>query len=400
MNILRPQKPYVFHPPRYSRWLAPVAYRVADFAILRRQFKMRDVRGTGLDRVAGLERDGHSVLVAPNHADHADPSILVHLGRRHRLRFHFMAAREVFERGALQAFVLQRCGVFSVDREGADLAAIKTAMGILQGCRYPLVIFPEGEIWHHHERLDALNEGVATILLRAVAKLAAEQRAYLVPASIHITHDASVERSFSRRLGRLEERVLWKPQPKMAVLERIYRLGRGLLALKEEEFLGRAQQGSLVERIAALRESLVAQVEQRHDVARAKSTVPERIKALRGRIRKELLESAAPESTARHAELYDDLDTLYLASQLYSYPGQYLSERPTRDRVAETILKLEEDVLGEGEYVGPRDAQVVFHEPLDVREFLVSRTLNAKSGVRPLTQWLGERIQRGLNEVR
>ena len=58
-----------------------------------------------------------------------------------------------------------------MDREGADIASIKTAMSILETGRYPLVIFPEGEIYHHHERLDELNEGVATILLRVAKRL-------------------------------------------------------------------------------------------------------------------------------------------------------------------------------------------------------------------------------------
>jgi len=397
MNILRPQKPYVFHPPRYSPWLAPVLYRVADIFYLRRKFKIREVRVLGASRVAALVREGHSVLVAPNHADHADPSILLHVGRRNGMRFHFMAAREGFEKGALAAWVLQRCGAFSVDREGSDLAAVKMAMGILQGCRYPLVIFPEGEIWHHHETLDALNDGVATILLRSAAKLPAGRRAYLVPAGIRIAHDARVEETFSERLSRLEERVMWKPRPDHSVVERIYRLGGGLLALKEEEHLGRAQTGPLPERIASLREALVRQVEETHGLTPGKEGMPERIKSLRGRIRKQLLEREQPESIEQHGDLYRDLETLFLASQLYSYPGQYLKAQPTIDRIAETLLKLEEDLLEEGQYAGPREVDVIFDEPVDVAAFLESRSLGAKTGVRPLTELLGQRIQRLLD---
>ena len=393
MNIPRPQKPYVFHPPKYSPWLMPVLHRVAEHFYMRRKFKIREVRERGIGKVVQRVGEGHSVLVAPNHADHADPSLLLHLGKRHRLPFHFMAAREGFERGRLAAAVLQRCGAFSVDREGADLAAIKMAMSLLQACRYPLVIFPEGEIWHHHESLDALNDGVATILLRAAAKLPEGRKAFLVPAAIRIGHDPGVEQSFSARLSRLEQRVLWKPRPERNAVDRIHRLGAGLLALKEEEHLGRAQTGSLPERIAGLREALVTAMEEKHAVTPDKPGMPERIKLLRGRLRKHLLDGEAAASPALHAALYDDLDTLYLASQLYSYPGQYLRENPSLDRVAETILKLEEDVLEEEEYVGPRCADVSFDEPVDVAAFLESRSLTVKTGVRPLTQWLGERIQ-------
>jgi 1-acyl-sn-glycerol-3-phosphate acyltransferase len=136
------------------------------------RFNIRDIKVRGQEHLVRLVKSGHSVLVAPNHADHADPSLLVQAGRRNGIAFHFMAARECFERGWLHRFALQHSGAFSVDREGADLASIRTAMNILRECRHPLVIFPEGEIYHHHEELDLLNEGVATILLRAAEKLA------------------------------------------------------------------------------------------------------------------------------------------------------------------------------------------------------------------------------------
>lgn len=395
MNRLRPQKPYVFFPPKYSPWLMPLIHWLAEHVFLRRRFKVLQVRARGVDTVAELVRAGHSVLVAPNHADHADPSILLHIGRRYGLKFHFMAAREGFEQGPIQAFVLQRSGAFSVDREGADLAAIKTAMSILQSGQYPLVIFPEGEIWHHQGRLDVLNEGVATIALRAAARLSPGKTGFLVPAAIQIRHADLVRKTFPDRLNRLERRVAWKPRPEMELLDRIYRLGSGLLALKEEEFLGHAQSGSLVERIQRLQEALVTMVEANHPSKPnpASSGVPERIKTLRGLIRKRLTDPACSVSVAEQTALYDDLDTLFVASQLYSYPGQYLREYPTVDRLAETIFKIEEDLFGQGHYVGPRHAEVHFDAPIEVNAFLQERSLDARSGVRPLTQHLRRRIQ-------
>ena len=45
-------------------------------------------------------------------------------------------------------------------------------------------------------------------------------------------------------------------------------------------------------------------------------------------------------------ELYDDLERVFVAQQLYSYPGQYLRQHPTTDRIAETLLKLDQRVVG------------------------------------------------------
>ncbi|HSH09197.1 MAG TPA: lysophospholipid acyltransferase family protein, partial [Oceanipulchritudo sp.] len=115
---------------------------------------MTRVEISGEEALTRLAKAGHSVLVAPNHADHADPGLLVTVGRRCGIAFHFMAAREGFEANRLNCWVLQRGGAFSVNREGADMAAIKMAINVLQAGRFPLVIFPEGEIYHHMEELD------------------------------------------------------------------------------------------------------------------------------------------------------------------------------------------------------------------------------------------------------
>ena len=378
MNIFRPQKPYVFCPPKYAWWFRPVLHGLTAY-FLRRRFNIRNIQVRGEEQLVRLVRTGQSVLVAPNHADHADPSLLVTVGRRHGLAFHFMAAREGFEKSGLQRFVLQHSGAFSVDREGADLASIRTAINLLRECRHPLVIFPEGEIYHHHEVLDLLNEGVVTILLRAAEKLPEGKRSYAIPTAIHIKHDPSEGATFPSRLAELERRITWKPKSEVEIVDRIYQLGGALLSIKEEEFLGKAQAGDLVERIQKLQGHLVRRIEQKHGRGDDGQPVPLRIKAMRHVIRQELNGTSAP-AEKRREELYEELEQLFLAQQLYSYPGLYLRQNPTLDRIAETIFKLEEDVLELEHYPAPRHATVVFGEPIDVLRELQERKLNAKTG--------------------
>lgn len=398
MNTLRIQKPYRFCPPLYAGWFRPVLHLLARF-YLRHRFQVQEVRVRGEEHLQRLVRHGHSALVTPNHADHADPSVLVEVGRRCGACFHFMAAREAFEQGALRRYILQKSGAFSVDREGADLASVKTAIQLLRACRHPLVIFPEGEIYHHHEELDVLNDGVATIALRAAEKLPEGKSAYALPTAIRIRHDASVAESFPRRLDTLEQRITWKPRSGTDVVDRIYRLGSALLSIKEEEYLGCARGGDLVERICHLQQALVEQAERKHGLWPGSGSIPARIKMLRHRIRKELSSELQPVSKQRQQELEDDLDRIFAALQLYSYPGQYVRQNPSVDRIAETLLKLEEDVLGTGTYPGRRTAEVVFGEPVDVAQFLAAGRLNSKTGVGPLTELLRERIRKLLQST-
>ena len=337
-----------------------------------------------------LASEGHSLLIAPNHADHADPHVLVRAAAVTRLGFHFMAAREGFEKSAAARFSLQSMGAFSVDREGNDMSAVRMAMQIIQEGRFPLVMFPEGEIWHHHEVLDELNEGVATIAIRAAAKLSEGKKAYVIPTALHYRTDESAAETFSSRLDRLEDRIAWKPRPDLPVVDRIYRLGQGMVALKEVEYLGAARPGDLVERLRVLQNELVALVEARQGVTPATDHVPARVKHLRHKIRGQL--GGEDEEVDRDG-LYADLDTLFVAIQAYSYPGRYLKEAPTTGRIAETLLKLEEDVLGEGTYPAARYATVRFGEAICIGEYLEEHGFDRKTAVGPMTEEIGRRIQ-------
>ncbi len=392
MNLFRPQVPYRFRPPQYSPWFKPVTSLISRY-FLTRKFKVRNIQISGAERVADLALKRQSLLVAPNHADHADPSIMLTVARRYGFTFHFMAAREGFEKSALQRFFLQKSGAFSVNREGGDLGAIKTAIRILQKGEFPLVIFPEGEIYHHHEMLDELNEGVATILLRATAKLPENRTSYVVPTGIRIRNGPDIGKTFSDRLDRLEAYITWKPKSGLGPVDRIYRLGSALLSIKEEEFLGRTRPGNLVDRIRGLQTSLVESIESIYKLSNSDLKMPMRIKALRARIRKELTDKKSPLDPRKEADLYDQLDRIFVAQQLYSYPGRYLQQNPTHDRIAETLFKLEEDVLNSEKYYGPRTAEIKFDTPIDVRQFLRERSLGIKTGGPALTGKIRSRLQ-------
>lgn len=392
MNLQRIQTPYRFAPPKYATWFRPFLHLISA-TLLRCQHKVCEIRIEGAEKLKALVDEGHAVLVTPNHSDHADPGLMIEVGRRHGMAFHFMAAREGFEAGCINRFVLQRGGAFSINREGGDVMAIKTAIKILEEGRYPLVIFPEGEIYHHMEVLDELNDGVASIALRAMGKLPEGKRGYVVPAAIRLRNDPSAENEISDRLSVLEKRITWSPKADKDPVERILDLGSAILAIKEEEFLGKAQIGSLEERLRGLRERLVEEVERAHDVVNDDASIPKRIKNIRALIRKELTNEDSLPSEERKEELYRELDKVYLAHQLYSYPGVYLTANPTLDRIAETIFKLEEDLLGKAKHLGKRKAKVVFGEPIDVGVFLEASRLNSKTGVTPLTELIRQRIQ-------
>ena len=385
MRRLRNDLPYTFRPPLRQSWVRPAGMWVNRHIFLGRKYRITRIEENGMDGVEALCTQGHSVLLAPNHSDHSDPHVLMELCARHGLRPTFMGAREIFEVSALCGWALQSMGVFSVDRDGPDLSAIKTAISLLEKGGEPLVIFPEGEIYHHHRRLDPLNEGVASILLKAAARLASGKKAYLAPVAMRFFHDSSVEQTFRDRLSRLEDRIGWTPRPAMETDDRIIRLATGVLALKETEFLGRAGSGTIQERLSQLCDDLLGEVETRYPRDGKASTPPERVRALRYRIRRRLLDAETPPDAAQREQLLDDLDRVFTALQAHSYIGDYITVDPTTDRHAEMIMKLEEDLLGFPSYPVPRTVTVTAGDPIPVSDLLASGELPTKGGALDLT---------------
>ena len=195
-------------------------------------------------------------------------------------------------------------------------------------------------------------------------------------------------------MDRLEHEIFWRARPDLPLPERIYRFAEGLLALKELEYLGSTASGPLPGRIEALIDAVLQDLESRHGAAPNQATVPERVKSLRQSAIKQLEEIA--EGDPARGQMENDLDDLVLAVQLFSYPGDYVSQQPSVERLAETIDKFEEDVLDAATATirGARTAVVSFGEPIPVEP-----GGNRKEAGPALTRLLEERVLGLLDEI-
>ncbi|MCH8217781.1 MAG: hypothetical protein IH892_13535, partial [Planctomycetes bacterium] len=137
----------------------------------------------------------------------------------------------------------------------------------------------------------------------------------------------------------------------------------------------------------------------KHGDVKKGEPIPQRVKMLRNKIRTVIADEEHTLSQEAEWFLYHDLDRLFTAVQLYSYPGQYLKDQPSVTRIAETLLKLEEDVLGEGRYEGRRIAYLKFGAAIDVNAFAAEQGLDHKTAVGPLTRRIAEEIQRLIEDV-
>jgi hypothetical protein len=337
-----------------------------------------------------------------NHPDTADPGVVFELSRRAGRPFCYMAAYQLFAGAAgLRRFILPRLGVFPVDREGADRAAFQAATDILIQGRHPLVVFPEGEVYHLADRLTPLREGAAVLALAAAKKRAAVGKAVrVVPAGIKYRflegHDPLP--ALAALMGDLESRFTWGDQSGRPLVDRLYRYAEGLLALKEIEYLDGPQTGSVRDRILRLRSFILDGLEDRRTGRRRPDPVPVRVKELRRVCLKALSEPDATPAVKRSVRA--DLDDLFVVVQLFSYPGDYVRECPTVEQLSEILTKFEQDTLGVRYAAprGPRRAVVRLGEPIDVGRFLGSGG-RARDAASALTAEMEARIQGFLDVI-
>jgi hypothetical protein len=293
--------------------------------------------------------------------------------------------------GRLKQIALRHHGGFSIDREGIDLSAIRQAREILQSHAHPLFIFPEGDVYHVNDRLTPFREGPAAIALMAAKK--ATRPIVCVPCAIKYRYLEDPMPALLELMSELERALTWRPRPDLELPERIYRFAEGFLSLKEIEYFGHSSSGPVPQRLESAMHDVLGGIEDRYGLAGTDLSIPERVKALRQHAIKQL--EALPEDSPERRPYETDLDDLFVVVQGISYPGDYVAERPSLERMAETLDKFEEDVLGykTARIRGTRRSTVTFGAPIPVEA-----GRDKKGAAAALTRTLEERVQALLDE--
>ena len=153
---------------------------------------------------------------------------------------------------------------------------------------------------------------------------------------------------------------------------------------------------------------MINQRRERHNSKVSESTIPERVKQLRHMVIEELGTGVSSQDESQDGVTEEvliqgqrDLEDLHLVTQLFSYPGDYLVENPSIERISETLDKLEEDALGK-ECAGarkPRKAIVTFGEPIDVTEYLAGNKGKARDAAGIITNKIDNALQTLLDEA-
>lgn len=390
------RQPYATPPqwwePKMTPWCVRWS-RAYRWRQLRTRQRIQQIDVVGGEHVQDAVREGCGVLITPNHSTHYDSAALYVAADRLDVPLYFMTAWQVFAMSSrFEVWAMQHIGCFSIDRESTDRQAFKQAVDVLQKEPFPLVIFPEGDIYHTNDSITPFREGAAAIAISAAKR--AERKVVVIPTAIKFFYVDDPTEQLLITMHRLEERVLLRPAPHRPLIERIYRLAEGVVALKELDFFSATRSGSVKERAATLIDAILTQMETRHSLP-SRGTVPERAKTLRQTLIKKLEDDDHPNPNGVMVHLQQEMEDIFFVMQLYSYPGDYLHADASVERLAETVDKFEEDILGRElpSVRGRRRVVVRFGAP-------VATTADGKKlSSAELTQTLHRRVQELIDEV-
>lgn len=349
MQKLVIEEPYRFIPP-YRGKLWGELFRPVLPLYLRASHGIVGVECRGLERLKGSVAEGKGVLLAPNHCRLSDPMTMGWIVRATGIHLYTMASWHLFKQerffDRLSAWMMRRLGAFSILREGADRAALTTAVDILATAERPLVVFPEGVVSRSNDRLGPLMDGVPFIARMAAKKAAKEARPGVVvhPVALRYVFLDDVEAAVEPFLAELEQRLTWRRHRERPTIGRVMDLGLALLAVKEVEYTGRPGQGSLHERRRELIERILRPLEEEWLGKSSSEPVVTRVKDIRSAVLPRLLEPSLP--AEERERLRGQLDDAAFAQTLNFYPEDYLTPDAPPEHLLETVERIEEELRG------------------------------------------------------
>jgi hypothetical protein len=229
------------------------------------------------------------------------------------------------------------------------------------------VLFPEGVISRTNDRVNHLMDGTVFIARNAAKQRAARNppgRVVIHPTAIRYFFEGDIEKALSPVLENIERRLSWKPQTDKSLVDRIYRIGMALLALKEIEYFEKPGRGDLRQRLTALIDQLLVPLEREWLKGKREDDVVARVKSLRSAILPELISGEITED--ERARRWRQLADIYLAQQLFFYPPDYFQPEATPEKLMETTERFEEDLTDRVTIHGPLRAVIEIGEAIEV----------------------------------
>ena len=382
-------EPYRFVAPYRGKFWCRVAKHVMP-RHMRKKMGVHRCHFQGLEHLRDSLDKNAGVLLAVNHVRWADPVVMGVLGLQLKQYFFYVVSYHLFKQKRLIGWWLNRIGGYSILREGADRDALRTTAALLAEAERPIVMFPEGTWFRQNDRVGTLQEGLGLIARQAAKQ--SDRPVVIHPVGIKYWLLGDPLPELRRRVEKLEHGLGWRPKRDLDLPQRIVQVGHALLTVKEIEHFGQGQQGTLDERIQRLAAVLISDMEKFYLGKEHDGWNLERVRRLRLWLVRKLTEVRDdPEAGPATREA---LDVLLFCENLSAQSHEYLMERPSLERMAETVQRIEETMTDQTEEpIAPLGAAVAVGPAIDVRAFPAARRA-ARHRRRPADRGDGRRHER------
>lgn len=352
---------------------------------------------------------GAGVIIVSNHTDEMDIRVLIEGARRGKRRLRFMVNREAFEEmKGFAGFWLQRIGCFSVERGASDARAREYALNTIKAAREALVMFPEGEIYYLNDEVQAFKTGAVYLgfeALQEMLRLNPRASVYVLPVAVKYRYVEPVAEILKDRLQKLEDVIRIKPRT-AKMQERLNDLTRYVMKhykMGDAARNFRMHWTKISEDIGAWRVVMVARLEKKYKEIweQPSRQLLDRANSLASEIRKRL--DGDPNLTEEaKKDLRRDLEILKRTVWFAGWSPQYHMEKPSAERLAESIIKLEREILGihRPSALGRRAVDIRAGEPILLNWFLEEYAADSKAVCRKITDYLRETVQCLVRESR
>jgi hypothetical protein len=370
-EIIR-EEPYEFVPPIDSPWFCWLVRKLRFKSYMRQVYRVESYDCRGADRLKQSIAEGRGILLAANHSRLADPMALGFLSAEAGTELFAMASWHLFRESWWQTFLMRRIGAFSVYREGNDRQAVNQAIDILTENKRPLVIFPEGAVSRHCDRLMEFMDGPGFIARQATKRREKLGKPPVVihPVAIRYSFDGDVDAAVAADLAGMEKSFSWQPQLHLTTHQRIRKIGEVLLSLKEIEYTGAAVEGDAHERALDLIATTLRRIEEKWGVKNGDkdlgyANVVARVKRVRSVVLPDLI--AKKVAPADREDRWRDLAACYYLQQIAHYPRGYITgDKDLPERVIETVERMGEDYNDTISYHGPLHCTLSVGEAIEV----------------------------------
>ncbi|MEO7718955.1 MAG: 1-acyl-sn-glycerol-3-phosphate acyltransferase [Capsulimonas sp.] len=378
-----------FRPPHLNPTLLRLTYRLLP-ALLRWGCDVSTVDISAADVALLRSLSGRRLLITPNHPTNCDPALLFALSKAADIPFHYLACRETFSGlFGLWGTIIERLGAYSVVRGTADRESFRMTRDLLAETGGKVVIFPEGEVYSQNDSLLPFQSGVAQLAFWAMDDLRKQGRegetVSLLPVAVRYCFVDDMTVPIDRALTGLERAVLGRESATGNSYDRLRRIGIAMLGDLEDEYGVKVDPAERMRPGADLTGRMETMKTLLLDRAAAltgyefspEMTLPERMRAMMNRVyevtsedphaeRTQYREQLHREQAARVKPLMRDLNRV---ANWIAVEDNYVRSKPTPERMADNIRRLEIEVFGEARLRGRRRAIVRVGAPIDLARY-------------------------------